>query len=72
MEKHHMNTPYIPTREQIRRSCEKIQRSWSECQRREREVTRNPELTVPRYSVSSLAVNVPGLEDERGIATSWH
>ncbi len=72
MDKHPIHQPLIPTREQIRRSCEKIQRSWSERQRREREVTRYRELEVPCYSVSSLAVDVPSLEDERGATKSWH
>ena len=65
MDKHHVNQPYVPTREQIQRLCEKIQRSWSEPQRREREVPRPRELQVPCYTVSSLAVDLTGLEDER-------
>jgi hypothetical protein len=63
MDRHHINPPYFPIRKQIQRACEKIRRSWSELQRREREVTGNGKLQVP-CPVRSFAVDVPGLEDE--------
>jgi hypothetical protein len=72
MEKHPIDQPYVPTGEQIQRACEKIRRSWSERQRREREVTRYRDVQVPHYSLSSLAVDVPGLDDERGATPSWY
>ncbi len=59
MDKHHVNQPYVPTREQIQRLCETIQRSWSEHQRREWEVPKTRELQVPCYSVSHLAIDLP-------------
>jgi hypothetical protein len=65
MNKHHIDPPYVPTGEQIQRLCEKIQRSWSERQRREREVPGDRKVQVPCYSVSHLAVDVFALEDER-------
>jgi hypothetical protein len=64
MHNHNPNHPYLPSRRQIQRSCRSIQSTWSEHQRREREVGANREVQVPLYSVSSLGVDLLDFEQD--------
>lgn len=63
--------PYLPTRKEIQRCCHRIQRSWTEHQRRERQVAGCRDVQVLFYSVASLGIDILSFEqDELETASS--
>jgi hypothetical protein len=45
---------YVPSREELRRACQEIQRGWSLAERRKRLVTRLPGWLPPLIRVEEL------------------
>jgi hypothetical protein len=48
---------YVPSREEVRRACQEIQRAWTPSERRKRLVTRLPGWLPPTIRVAELGIN---------------
>jgi hypothetical protein len=49
--------PYLPTAEEIRQACERIQGTWSNVQRVRREVASSDHVRTPVYALRDASEN---------------
>lgn len=54
---------YIPTRDEVRRACQKIQRGWTTTERNKRLVTRLPGWLPPLIRTQELGMAAPVSEN---------